>query len=199
MADDRSRARVPRHAARAEGQARGVARRAGTESIVDRASSSDPEQEIVLADSVGVALLVVLETLTPAERLAFVLHDISVHRSTRSRRLSADRSPRRSSLRAARGVAYTARAASPTPKLGKQRELVEAFLAASRSGDFDALVAALDPDATVRADTVVVRGASLVAKQAFAYSRANVRGSVRVVRVALVNGAGVSSSQRRAA
>jgi len=159
------------------------------ESIVDRASSSDPEQEIVLADSVGVALLWCSKRSRPQSGWRSSCTTCSVHRSTRSRRLSADRSPRRSSLRAARGVAYTGARRVSDAKLGKQRELVEAFLAASRSATstrWSRHSIRTPPCGPTRSS---VRGASLVAKQAFAYSRANVRGSVRVVRVALVNGA----------
>ena len=117
-----------------------------------RPSGSDPEHEALLADSVGLALLVVLETLTPAERLAFVLHDMFavpfeeiapiVDRSPEATRQLASRARRR------------VRGAAPVPDadLTAQREVVDAFLAAAREGDFDALVAVLDPDVVLRAD-----------------------------------------------
>src|SRR5204863_2239400 len=110
----------------------------------------DPEQEVLLADSVGLALLVVLETLTPAERLAFVLHDMFdvpfdeiapiVGRSPAAARQLASRARRR------------VRGAAPTPDadLARQRRVVDAFLAAARDGDFDALVGLLDPDVVLR-------------------------------------------------
>jgi RNA polymerase sigma-70 factor (ECF subfamily) len=159
------------------------------ESMQDDATSSDPEQESVLADSVGLALLVVLETLTPAERLAFVLHDMFgmpfdevapiVGRSLPAAKQLASRARRR--VQGARAV--------PDGEIRKERDLVEAFLLASRSGDFDALVAVLDPDAVVRADKVVVRGASNVAKQALLASRDRTRRAPYYARLALINGA----------
>src|SRR3954449_1468200 len=122
------------------------------EPIVDPADGTNPEHEALLADSVGLALLVVLETLSPPERLAFVLHDMFavpydeiapiIDRSTEATRQLASRARRR--LQGERTV--------PDPDLQRQREVVEAFLAASREGDFDALVATLDPDVVVRAD-----------------------------------------------
>ena len=122
------------------------------EPIVDRADGTDPEHEALVADSVGLALLVVLETLSPAERLAFVLHDIFavpfdeiapiVDRSPEAARQLASRARRR--VRAENTV--------PDADLDAQREVVDAFLAASRDGDFDRLVAVLDPDVVLRAD-----------------------------------------------
>ncbi|GAA3841768.1 RNA polymerase sigma factor SigJ [Streptomyces chiangmaiensis] len=153
----------------------------------------DPEQEILLADSVGLALLVVLETLEPAERLAFVLHDMFavpfddiasiVGRTSAATRQLASRARRR------------VQSAEPAadPDLGRQREAVEAFLAASRAGDFDALVAVLDPDVVLRADSgplvtgvaasKVARGAETVAKGALMF-----RQYAQYARLALVNG-----------
>src|ERR671939_652885 len=133
--------------------------------IVDPADGTDPEHEALLADSVGLALLVVLETLTPAERLAFVLHDMfSVPFDEIGRIL--DRSPeaaRQLASRARRRV----RGANPTPDAdpAAQREVVDAFLAAAHDGDFDALVAVLDPDVVLRSDSgggtvTEVRGAT---------------------------------------
>src|SRR5215472_4801914 len=132
-----------------------------SESIESREEGIDPEQEVLLADSVGLALLVVLDTLAPAERLAFVLHDIFampfdeiapiVERSETATRQLASRARRR-----VRGGAMVKDA-----DLTYQREVVDAFLAAARDGNFDALLAMLDPDVVFRADrTLVSRGAS---------------------------------------
>jgi RNA polymerase sigma factor (sigma-70 family) len=157
--------------------------------IVDPADGTDPENEVLLADSVGLALLVVLEKLTPPERLAFVLHDMFampfheiapiVDRSPEATRQLASRARRR--VRGERAI--------PDADLERQREVVDAFLAAAREGDFDALVAVLDPDIVLRADLgggvfQELRGARAVASQARAYSRLGL-----VVHHALVNGA----------
>jgi RNA polymerase sigma factor (sigma-70 family) len=157
--------------------------------IVDRADGIDPEHEALLADSVGLALLVVLETLTPAERLAYVLHDMFavpfdeigaiLDRSSDAARQLASRGRRR-----IRGADTT-----PDADPAAQQEVVEAFLAAARDGDFDALVAVLDPDIVVREDTgsgalVEVRGAENVARRAMAVSQFGL-----VARPALINGA----------
>ena len=157
--------------------------------IVDPADGTDPEHEALLADSVGLALLVVLEMLSPAERLAFVLHDTFavpfeqiasiLDRSPEATRQLASRARRR--VRGARSI--------PDPDLERQREVVDAFLAASREGDFDALVAVLDPDVVVRADfgrgvTRETRGAEAVAGQAQMYSQLGL-----VAHHALINGA----------
>src|ERR671922_2861330 len=147
------------------------------EPIVDPADGTDPEHEAILADSVGLALLVVLETLNPAERLAFVLHDMFampfdeiapiVHRSPEAARQLASRARRR-----VRGAAPV-----PDPDLNAQWEVVEAFLAAARNGDFDALVAVLHPDVVLRADGGLtglsrhVQGAEAVADQALFWER----------------------------
>ena len=153
---------------------------------------TDPEQEALLADSVGLALLVVLETLSPAERLAFVLHDMFsmpfeeiapiVGRSPAATRQLASRARHR-----VQGAAI-----SPEADLAHQREVVDAFLAAARDGEFDALVAVLDPDVVLRSDggvvrpgaSVVVHGARAVAEQALIFSRL-----FPFVRPAVVNGA----------
>jgi RNA polymerase sigma factor (sigma-70 family) len=121
------------------------------EPLVDQ-RAEDPEHEAVLADSVGLALLVVLDTLTPAERLAFVLHDMFgmsfdeiapiVERTPAAARQLASRARRR-----VRGSAPV-----PDPDLAQQRRVVDAFLAASRAGDFDALLEVLDPDVVFRID-----------------------------------------------
>jgi RNA polymerase sigma factor (sigma-70 family) len=158
------------------------------EPIVSREDGMDPEHEALLADSVGLALLVVLETLTPAERLSFVLHDMFavpfdeigpiVERSPAAARQLASRARRR-----VRGTAP-----EPDVDLARQREVVDAFLAASRDGDFEALVALLDPDVVLRADGPDarrhLRGAPAVLGQARRYARL-----ARFARPALVNGA----------
>src|SRR5919112_344045 len=158
--------------------------------IVDRADGIDPEHEALLADSVGLALLVVLETLTPAERLAYVLHDMF---SVPFEEIGAilDRSPEATRQLASRGRRRI-RGADTTPDADTtaQQEVVEAFLAAARDGDFDALVAVLDPDIVVRGDWgrgtfVEVRGAENVARRAMTASQRD----GLVVRPALINGA----------
>ena len=162
------------------------------EPIVDRADGTDPEHEALLADSVGLALLVVLETLNPAERLAFVLHDMFAVPFDEIAPI-VDRSPE-----AARQLASRARrrvqgeTAVPDADLDTQREVLDAFLAAAREGDFEALVEVLDRDVVLRADRRgvsigaprVVRGAANVARGALAFSRLDLE-----VRPALVNGA----------
>jgi RNA polymerase sigma-70 factor, ECF subfamily len=157
--------------------------------LVDRVDGIDPEHEVLLADSVGLALLVVLEALSPPERLAFVLHDIfSVPFDEIARIL--DRSPeaaRQLASRARRRV--RAERAVPDADLETQWEVVDAFLAAWRDGDFERLVAVLDPDVVVRADFGPVgglretRGAAAVARQAHGYAKLGLD-----VRPALING-----------
>ncbi len=160
------------------------------EPVATGKSGSNPEHEAFLADSVGLALLVVLDRLTPAERLAFVLHDMFavpfeeiapiVGRSAEATRQLASRARRR-----------VRSGAAPESDLVRQREVVDAFLAALRGGDFEGLLAVLDPGRVVRADAAVtsgapteVRGAAVWAKQAVAF-----RQLARLVRPALVNGA----------
>jgi RNA polymerase sigma factor (sigma-70 family) len=158
--------------------------------IVDRADGTDPEHEALVADSVGLALLVVLEKLSPPERLAFVLHDIFavpfdeigpiVDRSPEAARQLASRARRR--IQGERTV--------PDADLETQRRVVDAFLAAARDGDFEALLEVLDPDVVLRRDVAPlggsgeVRGARAVAGQALAYSRL-----AALIQPALVNGA----------
>ena len=169
------------------------------EPVESRSGSIDPEREAMVADSVGPALLVVLETLAPAERLAFVLHDMFgvsfdeiatvVGRSPAAARQLASRARRR------------VRGASPTSSadVSRQREIVSAFLAASRNGEFERLLALLDPDVVLRADDAAVaaseanrgrgapklapeiRGAAAVADALF--------GTARAAQVALIDGA----------
>ncbi len=156
--------------------------------IISRADGLDPEQEALLADSVGLALLVVLEQLAPAERLAFVLHDTFavpfeeigpiLGRSPAAAKQLASRARRR------------VRGAEPTSDgdLASQRAVVEAFLAAARGGDMRGLLAVLDPDVIARSDAgaqrgIEVRGAAAVAGNAVTYARRALN-----ARVALVNG-----------
>jgi RNA polymerase sigma factor (sigma-70 family) len=160
------------------------------EPIVSREDEVNPEHDALLADSVGLALLVVLETLSPPERLAFVLHDMFavpfdeiapiVGRSPAAARQLASRARRR-----VRGSAPV-----PEPDVSRQREVLDAFLAAAREGDFEALVALLDPDVVLRVDggarrpSREVRGARAVAEQALVFRRL-----APAARPALVNGA----------
>jgi RNA polymerase sigma factor (sigma-70 family) len=170
------------------------------EPIISPEQGLDPEHQALLADSVGLALLVVLETLGPAERLAFVLHDMFgvpfeeiapvVDRSPTAARQLASRARRR------------VRGAAPTPDadLSRQRAVVDAFMTAARGGDFDALVAVLDPDVVLHADLGampagtprVLRGAATVAGQALSFSALS-----EFARPALVNGAvGIVTARR---
>jgi RNA polymerase sigma factor (sigma-70 family) len=156
--------------------------------------NGDPEHQVLLADSVGLALQVVLDTLAPAERLAFVLHDMfdvpfdeiapMVGRSAEAARQLASRARRR-----VRGSARV-----PDAELVAQRRVVDAFIAAARGGDLDALLEVLDPDVVLRADsgparpaaTRVIRGATAVARSSLGGARA--RPNI-LLRPALVNGA----------
>jgi RNA polymerase sigma factor (sigma-70 family) len=162
------------------------------EPIVSREGEADPEHEALLADSVGLALLVVLETLSPAERLAFVLHDMFavpfdeiaplVERSPAAARQLASRARRR------------VQGAAPVPdsSVADQRRVVDAFLAAARDGDFEALLEVLDPEVVLRVDRGAIpaaaepefRGASAVVEQVANFARL-----ARFARPALVNGA----------
>ncbi|MER7459043.1 RNA polymerase sigma factor SigJ [Micromonospora sp. NPDC126480] len=160
--------------------------------VVSSEDAAHPERAAVLADSVGLALLVVLDTLTPAERIAFVLHDMfavpfdeigpMIDRSPAAARQLASRARRR-----VRGQAPV-----PDPDLGRQRAVVDAFFAAARDGDFDGLVAVLHPEVVLRSDggtararhTTVFSGARTVAAQAITFGRLS-----PFARPALVNGA----------
>ena len=136
-----------------QGPARGVRRRVAPEPVVAASTQSDPEQEALIADGVGLALLVVLETLSPAERLAFVLHDMF---GVPFEEIASDRRPQRRPPRAswlAGAPAGQGRARPRCGDLGQQRKVVEAFLAASRDGDFEALLEVLDPDVVFRAES----------------------------------------------
>jgi RNA polymerase sigma factor (sigma-70 family) len=155
------------------------------ESAVSDADGTDPEQQAMLTDSIGPALQVVLHTLAPAERVAFVLHDIFavpfddiavvVGRTPAAARQLASRGRRR-----VQGVALV-----PGTDLTRQRAITEAFLSAARNGDFDALLEALDPEVVVRSNgTEAVRGAAAVAGRAFPFTRI-----AQVTVPALINGA----------
>ncbi|MGW8954084.1 sigma-70 family RNA polymerase sigma factor [Streptomyces sp. NPDC055709] len=158
--------------------------------VISSLSGTDPEAEALVTDSVGLAMLVVLDTLGPAERLAFVLHDMFavpfdeiapiVGKSVAATRQLASRGRRR-----------VGEAPVPDPDLARQREVVDAWIAASRGGDFDALLSLLDPDVVLRVDggvlaaatTKLVHGAENVAGQAITYQR-----FAPLARVVLVNG-----------
>jgi RNA polymerase sigma factor (sigma-70 family) len=161
--------------------------------VISPEGALQPEEEALLADSVGLALLVVLDTLSPAERLAFVLHDMfelpfeeiapMVGRTPAAARQLASRARRR-----VKGTGIP----EPDPDLARQRDVVDAFFAAARGGDFDALVAVLDPDVVLRSDfgerrpaaARVTRGAAAVARQAVIGALPNAQ-----LHPALVNGA----------
>jgi RNA polymerase sigma factor (sigma-70 family) len=159
--------------------------------VVSLEDNLDPEEEALVADSVGLALLVVLDALSPPERLAFVLHDVFgvpfvdiaavLHRSEAAAQQLASRARRR-----------VHGSPQPDPDLARQRQVVGAFFTASRNGDFDALVAVLDPDVELRIDggarraeaSLILRGAEAVAAYSSTYSKL-----YPFVRPALVNGA----------
>ena len=157
------------------------------EPIVDRADGTDPEHEALLADAVGLALLIVLERLAPPERLAFVLHDMFAVPFDEIARI-LDRSPDAARQLASRGRRRVRGApTAPDADLETQRRVVDAFYAAAREGDFDALVAVLDPDVVLHADMAggfrEVHGAEAVARQASSYQQLGLD-----IRPALVNG-----------
>jgi RNA polymerase sigma-70 factor (ECF subfamily) len=158
------------------------------EPAASREVDTDPEHEAVLADSLGLALLVVLEMLTPAERVAFVLHDMFgvpfeeiapiVARSPAASRQLASRARRR----------VQGTGAAPDADLSRQREIVDAFLAASRGGDFEALLAVLDPDVVLRADSAAVQlGAASEVRGAAAVAE-TFAGRAQAAQPALING-----------
>jgi RNA polymerase sigma factor (sigma-70 family) len=161
--------------------------------LVGREDATDPEHDALLADSVGLALQVVLDTLAPAERLTFVLHDMfdlsfeeiapMVQRSPEAARQLASRARRR---------VRNAGVASPERSVARQRSVVDAFFAAARGGDFEALVAVLHPDVVLRSDgglkrreiSVALRGADAIARRALHFVQ-----HATDIRPALVNGA----------
>ena len=173
--------------------------------VTGTAGGTDPEHEAVLADSVGLALLVVLDTLPPAERLAFVLHDMFavpfeeiapiVERSPVATRQLASRARRRvQEARAQEARAQEAGSGDPDAErqpgeISRRREVVAAFLAASREGDFDALLTMLDPDIVLRADAAAVRMGGADSELTGARAVAGVfSGRAAAVRPALVDG-----------
>jgi RNA polymerase sigma factor (sigma-70 family) len=168
-----------------------------TEPRVERGAGADPETEAVLADSIGVALLVVLDTLTPAERLAFVLHDLFAMPFDEIGPI-VGRSPAAAKQLASRGRRRVRGSPAPSDAdRARQREVVEAFLAAARAGDIEGLLAVLDPEAVVRIDAAAridappaeagmareVRGAALWAPRFIALSR-----GLRSVQPAIIEG-----------
>jgi len=158
--------------------------------IVDPVAGTSPEHEALLADSVGLALFVVLEKLTPAERMAFVLHDVFAVPFDEIAPI-VDRSPDATRQLASRARRRVRGAPTPDANLEAQSEVVEAFFAAARDGDFEGLIAVLDPDVVLHADrgafplgaSQEIHGAEAVARQAQAYSRVDL-----VIQRALVNG-----------
>jgi RNA polymerase sigma-70 factor (ECF subfamily) len=147
-----------------------------------------PEHEVVLADSVGLALVVVLDTLTPAERLAFVLHDMFAVPFEEIAPI-VERSPATARKLASRARLRVQGAdTAPDTDLTRQRELVRAFLAASRNGDLGALVTALDPEVVLRADQTVVRMGAEAEVRGVAAVAGFFSGRAQAARLALVNG-----------
>src|SRR6185369_3961551 len=154
---------------------------------VEHESAVDPEQEAELADNVGLALLVVLEALAPAERVAFVLHDMFdlpfeeiapiVGRSPTAVRQLASRARRR------------VRGGKTSSDVASQRRVVDAFLAAARSGDIAGLLAVLDPDVVLRADRTAVRLGDVTELRGAEVVAANFKGKAQAARPALINGA----------
>ena len=152
------------------------------------ADGTGPEHEVVLADSVGLALLVVLDTLTPAERLAFVLHDMFAVPFEEIAPI-VERSPAATRKLASRARLRVQGAdTAPDSDLTRQREIVRAFLAASRNGDLGALVAALDPDVVLRADQAAVRMGAEAEVRGAAAVAGFFSGRAKAARLALVNG-----------
>ncbi len=159
--------------------------------VVSFDEEDDPEHKALLAESVGLALLVVLDALSPAERLAFVLHDV-FGMPFANIATALDRSEAAAQQLASRARRRVRGAPEPDPDLARQREVVDAFFAASRNGDFDALIAVLDPDVELRIDggvlreeaSLVLRGADAVAGHAATYFNL-----YPFVTPALVNGA----------
>jgi RNA polymerase sigma-70 factor (ECF subfamily) len=155
------------------------------EPLVSPADGLDPEQQALLADSVGLALMIVLETLSPGERLAFVLHDLFAVPFAEIGPM-LDRSEDAAKMMASRARRRVQGASVPPADVARQREVVAAFQAAAREGDFDALLAVLHPDVEVRSDVGArrVSGAPAAARQALSFRRFATAG-----REVLVNGA----------
>src|SRR5919106_2212571 len=158
--------------------------------IIGPEDGTDPEHQALLADSVGLALLVVLETLAPAERLAFVLHDMFAVPFEQIAPI-VDKSPEAARQLASRARRRVQGAAVPDTDLVGQRTVVDAFLAAARDADFETLVAVLDPDVVLRADAGVLQQASTVRRGAQAVASGAMRFArfVAHARPAVVNGA----------
>jgi RNA polymerase sigma factor (sigma-70 family) len=152
------------------------------------AGGTDPEHEAVLADSVGLALLVVLDTLTPAERLAFVLHDMFAMPFDEIAPI-VDRSPAAARQLASRARRRVQQAdAPPGAEAARRREIVGAFLAASRGGDFDALLALLDPDIVLRSDTVAAQMGGFGEVRGAMAAAATFSGRAKGASLALIDG-----------
>ena len=159
--------------------------------IISRDGALDPEREVLLADSVGLAMQIVLDTLAPAERLAFVLHDMfDVPFSEIAHMLGRSSTAARQLASRARRRVHGATGPAPDTDLARQRQVVDAFFAAARNGDFDALVTVLNPDVVLRSDggersaaSFVRRGAAEVARSALAFTL-----PFAVLRPVLVNG-----------
>ena len=176
-------------------RARTARRESGTETSAiepgsdpESSPADDPEQHVVMADSIGLALLVVLQTLTPAERVAFVLHDLFdlpfeeiapiVGRNTTAARQLASRARRR-----VRGASQTGAA-----DRSRQREITDAFLAAAKGGDFEALVALLDPDVVLRSDAAAVATGAPAERIGAGPVAETFSGRAQVAKVALIGG-----------
>ncbi|WP_280458620.1 sigma-70 family RNA polymerase sigma factor [Nocardia carnea] len=155
--------------------------------VIVSEATPDPENEALLADSVGLALLVVLESLSPAERLAFVLHDMFAMPYEQIAPI-VDRTPQ-TAKKLASQARRRVQGATPNPDLPRQRRVVDAFLTAARGGDFDELLRLLDPDVVLRADAGeamrVIRGAAAVAGQAETFRR---MATTCTIHPAVVNG-----------
>jgi RNA polymerase sigma-70 factor (ECF subfamily) len=159
--------------------------------IVASPDGADPERQALIADSVGFALLIVLDTLAPAERVAFVLHDMFAVPFDEIAWIT-ERSPEAARQLASRARRRVRQAPVPDPDLARQREVVDAFAAAAQEGDFAALMTLLDPDIVLREDagpgrageSVVVRGARAVAERAASFAQLT-----PYARPVLVNGA----------
>ncbi len=159
--------------------------------LVSRVDSGDPEQEALLGDAVGLALQVVFDTLSPAERVAFVLHDVFAVPFPEVA-VIVDATPAAARQLASRARRRVAVAPQPDTTPARQREVVDAFFAAARNGDFDALLALLDPDVVLRADggnsrasvTRIIRGAPALGQQAILFAE-----GAPYAQPALVNGA----------
>ncbi len=156
--------------------------------VPEPAAGSDPEHDVLLADSLGPALLVVLDTLAPAQRLAFVLHDLFAVPFDEIAEI-VDRTPAATRQLASRARRRVQGASAMSAETGRRREIVAAFLAASRDGDFGALLALLDPDVVLRADAAAVTaGAEAIVRGAAAVAE-TFAGRARAARPVTIDGA----------